>query len=45
MGAIHWMSARAMSAHFSTSLYPYFTQSGTYGGVGKQGGLVRHPPP
>ena len=40
----HWMSARAMSAHFFTSLHLCFTQSGTYGGVGKQG-LVRHSQP
>ena len=40
----HWMSARAMSAHFFTSLHPCFTQSGTYDGVGKQG-LVRHSQP
>ena len=37
----HWMSARAMSAQFFTSLHPCFAQSGTYDGVGKQG-LVRH---
>ena len=29
----HWMSARAMSAHFFTSLHPCLTQSGTYDGV------------
>ena len=40
----HWMSARAMSAQFFTSLHPCFTQSGTYDGVGKQG-LVRHSQP
>ena len=40
----HWMSARAMSAHFFTSLHPCFTQSGTYDEVGKQG-LVRHSQP
>ena len=40
----HWMSARAMSAHFFTSLHPCLAQSGTYDGVGKQG-LVRHSQP
>ena len=38
----HWVSARAMSAHFFTSLHPCFTESDTCDGVGKQG-LVRHP--
>ena len=37
----HWVSARAMSAHFFTSLHPCFTESDTCDGVGKQG-LVRH---
>ena len=37
----HWMSARAMSAHFFTSLHSCFAESGTCDGVGKQG-LVRH---
>ena len=38
------MSARAISAHFFTSLHPCFAQSGTYVGVGKEG-LVRHSQP
>ena len=37
----HWTRARAMSAHFFTSLHPCFTESDTCDGVGKQG-LVRH---
>ena len=37
----HWVSARAMSVRFFTSLHPCFTESGTCDRVGKQG-LVRH---
>ena len=33
----HWKSARAMSAHFFTSLNPCLAQSGTYGGVDSRG--------
>ena len=38
----HWMSARAMSAHFFTSLHPCLTQSGTYDGVESRGWSDTH---
>ena len=39
----HWMSARAMSAHFFTSLSAsYLTQSGTYDGVESRGWSDTH---
>ena len=37
-----WMSARAMSAHFFTSLHPCLTQSGTYDGVESRGWSDTH---
>ena len=38
----HWMSVRAMSAHFFTSLHPCLTQSGTYDGVESRGWSDTH---
>ena len=38
----HWMSARAMSAHFFTSLNPCLSQSGTYDGVESRGWSDTH---
>ena len=37
-----WMSVRAMSAHFFTSLHPCLTQSGTYDGVESRGWSDTH---
>ena len=38
----HWMSVRALSAHFFTSLHPCLTQSGTYDGVESRGWSDTH---